>query len=31
VPDRIDIEPLVAGPVLGNGESSPTGARQVTR
>jgi ubiquinol-cytochrome c reductase cytochrome b subunit len=32
VPDRIDIEPLVSTPTAeGNGASSPTGARQVTR
>ena len=31
VPVRIDIEPLANGPQAANAESSPTGARQVTR
>jgi hypothetical protein len=31
VPVRIDVAPLTAGSTLGNGESSPTGSRQVSR
>jgi hypothetical protein len=31
VPVRIDVAPLVSESSLGNGESSPTGSRQVSR